>query len=369
MSVIYFVGILLCAYFGTVMGFNLWTRKQKEQDFEIKCMPAVAAFLCGAILLELTANALIFGTPSVSVYTWIACLLIGILYLTARFDSVKQKGIWMPLVCVAGTYVLHKVIPDLPMPFPQSLLISGAWLITMITVLFFDKLPLLSFLTFSVWSLSFAIGTAVGNFIPIQLTSIAWMTLIPVWGLMVGMVKRKEGSLGPYATTLISFIMGGIVATTVAYGAYGSSLSLMAYYLFEAFFFALAWFGFHPMGMQKGEFAFSRVYLNQNHNKASLIKVVFYHLLILSLLAVVTWRTNRNTLVVLVILIILWDVYNRLKTQEPTPTIKEVFADTKTAVKEMWSEIKKINGRKKDLGAGAKTNPNLIKKTKGKKKK
>ena len=164
---------------------------------------------------------------------------------------------------------------------------------------------------------------------------------------------------------------GSIFAVCIGYNAYNSAISLMSYYLFEGGLFVLAWLGLHPLGMNKGDFAY--LIALQKGNAPRIIKTIFYHLVVLALIAVLAWPIQYMWVVFFVIAIVLADVYNKYNLfGKSEPTVRAVWKETKESLKELWQEkwnfINKIGAKKTLNKQNVKIKP-VVKKTKRKKKK
>ena len=328
---------LMCAYFATLIGFNLWIKKQSEKVLEYRLPAGVASFLFIPFTLGLAFCSIVFSSPSLAAYTWFLGISIAILYCTARFDNIKEKLIWMPLVCAAGTYALQKAVES-QITLDYGIVIALVWTCIMGIVMFFDRLPLLNFLTVGTWALSFAaIGIISGTGAP-AIAVLGLLLLAPLWAILSTLAKRLEGSLGPYASAFLGFIMGGMISVCLMAHSYGSALILMGYYLFELFFFVMGLLGFHPFGMQPGDFALGAV-LAKN-KPTPIIKVVFFRLLIMALIAALMWKINKIGVLSIIILIILADTYNRFNAAgAPPPTIRQMWSDTKNGLKMAWKSL------------------------------
>ena len=338
MQIIWFAGLVVCIYFCTLFGFLSWIKKQTQKTLTYRLRVGVGAFLMGAFMLGLAGSNIICGAPNLRVYTWMIGVLFGLLYLAARFCHIKAKIVWVPLMCLVGTYVLHKAIPVIPMTPMNVMAMFASWTTIMSLVMFFDRLPLLNFLTLGAWTLAFAVMSCLNmNAVPPQIAAISLLLMAPLWGVISVLSRRGDGSLGTYGSTFLGFIMGGIVAICTGAGSYGSALALSAYYLFELGFFIVALIGLHPMGMEKGSFAFGTILMRGD--PVPVVKVVFFRLIILSLLASMMWRTNRLGILTVIIMLIMLDLYNRFKVAgAPAPTIKEMWCDTKEGLKKLWKQ-------------------------------
>lgn len=331
-SILWFIGILVCLYFGTFWGLFFWAKKQGE-DFSRRLPAAVAGFLVAMFMTGLAACHFLFAAPKLTAYTMIGVVLVALLFLAAKWP--EKKKIWLPLMCIGGTYIVHRMIPDMPLDYMTYGLMSVVWMAVMAVVMFLDRLPLLSFFTMATWAFAFATVVFLEGVMPPMLAIGCWLVLVPLWATIRVSAEEMKGSLGVFGSSFLGFMMGGVIAVCVGLHAYNSALSLTSYYLFEMLMFGLAWFGFHPMGMQKGEFAY--MIALQKGNSARIIKVLFYHLMVLSLIAVLTWNSKYNWTILLVIAIVLLDLYNRYKLfGQQGPSVRQLWRDTKAGLKELW---------------------------------
>ncbi len=358
--------VLVCLYFGNMYGFYVWTTKQNPKKSSNYLDIGSAIFMLGSFIFGLAASNMIFGRPPLAQYTWIICLAFLIIYCTERFRSILAKIIWIPLVCAIGTYVLHKAFP-IPFDWIQAVSLTLVWSIIMAVVIFFDKLPLLNFLTIATWTMAFTAMYVLNSFGSPQISVLGLITLAILWGILNILARYGKGQFGPYTSTLLGFIMGGMIAICLISESYGSALAMLGYYIFEGFFFTLALLGFHPFRMEKGNFVLTKVM--ENNTPAAIIRIVFYHLLILSLLAVFVWQVNKIGILLILILVVFMDIYNRFKSGgTPAPTIRTLWQDTKSTLKQAWqSWRKKDDNVKKEKIITTKT-PHKTKKTTIKKK-
>ncbi|MBQ3695595.1 MAG: hypothetical protein II938_01320 [Alphaproteobacteria bacterium] len=338
MQIIWFAVFLACLYFGTLIGFSFWIKKQDENVLVNRLPAGVGAFLFGALILGLAYCCAFFLKPSLAAYTWIVVVSFAILYCSARFESLKSKAIWMPLVCVAGTYALQKLVPG-SIDLVYGGCVALVWMVVMGTVMFFDRLPLVNFLTLGTWAIAFTTLYVLSGFGSSEIATLGLLALAPLWALLNVLTHRMVGSFGPYASALLGFIMGGIVAMCLLTHSYGSVFMMTSYYLFEIFFFVLGLLGFHPLGMNRGQFALS-VVLSKN-NPVPVMRIVFFKLLIIALIAALVWQNNKNIFIYLIgIAVINWvDTYNRFKAGgAPAPGIRQMWQETKIQLKNLWQE-------------------------------
>ena len=102
MQILLFAVLLLCAYLGTLFGFDFWIKKQPEKVLKHRLSAGSGAFLMGAITLGLACTSILFGAPTLMQYTRIVVTLFGLLYVVARFGQVKATIVWMPLAFADG---------------------------------------------------------------------------------------------------------------------------------------------------------------------------------------------------------------------------------------------------------------------------
>lgn len=378
MQFVWFSVLLVCSYVGTLFGFSFWLKRRSKEEISFCLEPAGAAFLMGAVMLGLTFCSVIFSRPNLSLYTWIVSALFAVLYLSTQWPQLKAKMVWIPLLCFSGSYVLHKTFPEIPMGAGMFMGVTAVWILTMMTVVFFDRLPLLSFLTMGSWTLAFTVMGIANSEFPPEFVVLALLTFAPLWAIVNIFSREKQGLLGEYASPLLGFIMGSFIAMCIMFSSTGSAITLMGYYILEAVLFALAWLGLKPLGIQKGNFAFMTV-LQKGHPEA-IIKVVFYHLVILSLLATLMWQTTSISVLLLALVVVLVDVYNRFRVSgAPAASIKEIVMDMKNSFKELTSKkktkvaVSKLkhneNPKESHKQVSKKKNISKISKTKKKKKK
>ena len=341
MQFIWFSIVLVCLYFGTMYGFYIWLQKQNPKKLPVLLSAGCGAFLLGSFMLGLVCSNLIFSSPTLVQYTWIVGTCFAVMYCAARFNRIKSKAIWVPLVCAAGVYVLHKAMPNTSFDLLQALILTLSWSIVMSLVMLFDRLPLLNFLTIATWTMAFTTMYVLSLFGSPQIAVLGLLLLTPLWGLLNILVHYGKGQFGPYVSALLGFVMGGMIAICLLSESYGSALTMLSYYLFECFFFVLAFIGLHPLNTTKGDFLLGS--LLTNNRPAAIIRVVFYRLLILSLIAALMWQTNKMGILFVIILVVLVDTYNRFKASgAPAPTIKTMWKDTKVMIKQAWQQCHQL---------------------------
>ncbi len=374
MQMLLFSLVLVCLYFGSMYGFYVWLQKQAKQKINACLNVGCGTFLLGAFMLGLVGSTVIFEKPMFMQYTWIVGACFAVMCCAAKFEKVKEKAIWVPLMSAVGVYALHQIIPSVHMDIMSAIILTIVWSIVMSIVMLFDRLPLLNFLTIGTWAMAFTTMYVLSLFGSSSIAVLGLLMLAPLWGMLNILVRYGEGRFGPYATSLLGFVMGGIIALCCVSGSYGSAMALLSYYIFEGFFFLLAWVGFHPFGMQKGEFVLERVL--SEHNPAPIIRVIFYRLLVLSLIAALMWQTNKIAILMIIILVVLMDTYNRLKgAGAPSPSIRSMWQDTKAGLKQIWENFraKEAIVSEKDKSTTPKTpkksQNKLVKKTTTKRKK
>ena len=324
---------MVCLYLGATFCFRIWANRQSEESFQTNWSTGVAGFLAVVFLIGLALCHIIFGMPTLATYAMTSFLGGGVLFCSAKWPC--QKKIWMPIVCAAGTYVACQSLPELSQTWFSYALMILTWVSVMAMVMFFDCLPFLSAFTIAAWTVAFSTVILTMENVPLALVAICWLLLVPLWALLKVLSVRMIGGLGPYGAAFVGFMMGGIVATAVGYHAYGSALALMSYYLFEGVLFVLAWLGLHPLGMSRGEFAY--LIALQKGDVTRIMKTIFYHLVVLALLAVLVWPIQYRWAVVLIIAIVLVDIYSKFSLfKQPEPTIRSVWKETKESLKELW---------------------------------
>jgi len=336
MDIFLFAGVLIGLYFCAQIGFKIWYQKHMQKDLQYQVFPAMAAFIFIPVVLGLACSSVIFGFPTLSLYTLISCACIAVLYLAAQWP--ERKKIWVPLVCVSGTYLLHKIFPNIQFDWLLYCIVAVVWMCVMSLVMFFDKIPLLSFLTFASWTLAFVAIALTGTSFPVALTVMSALIFAPLWGVFKNSVSEMHGSLGLYASAFLGFIMGAVIAVCVANSAYVSATALMGYYLFEGLIFCIAYLGLHPFGMQRGDFALTTMF--NKGNPTAIVKLVFYHLIILSLVAVLSWQARRMMFAGVALAVIWMNLLNRFRTYgEPETTIKQVWKSTKMSLQSLVHSV------------------------------
>ena len=334
MQLILFSILLVVLYLGILLGLNIWLKRNQNSVHESRLQPVVAAFLMSGFMLGLMGDNFVFSKPNLSLYTCIVGALFALLYALARWPN--KKIIWLPIVCSAGTYIIHKAFPALEIGIGGYVVMAAVWSAVMWCVMFLDKLPLLSFLTAASWSLALSIMGLLNNFFPAEFVVVMLTVFASLWAVTTVLMKLGYPILGVYGSSFLGFIMGGLIAACVAFKAYGTGVAFTGYYLFELFMFALAWLGFHPLNMTRGDFAFSAV-LRESKSQV-VVKTLFYHQIILAMLALFIWQ--RIAWVVLVPVVLL-DTYFRFKNLvTPMPTVKEMWRNTKSDVKKLFEEEK-----------------------------
>lgn len=337
MQFVWFSIVVACLYFGAMYGFYAWTKKQPPKKLPVRLSAGCGAFLLGAFMLGLVGSNIVFSSPSLVQYTWILGACFAVMYCAVQFEQPKAKAIWIPLICATGVYVLHKAMPEIAFGSFQAIILTLVWSAVMALVMIFDRIPLLNFLTIGTWTMAFTTMYALSFFGSPQISVLGLIVLAPLWGLLNILAHYGQGQFGPYASALLGFVMGGIIAICILLESYGSALAMLSYYLFEVFFFVLAFFGLHPFNMKKGDFLLQK--LLNDMPPAPIIRVIFYRLLILSLIAALLWQNNRLGILSVIILVVLIDTYNRFKASgAQSPTIKTMWQDTKEAIKQIWQQ-------------------------------
>lgn len=374
MQLMWFVVTLVCLYWGTFFGMAVWIKKHPDQAMMQRLPAVVAGFSAATFMLGVAVCHIIFSAPKLSIYTMIGVLLVAVLFFSAKLPEYKK--IWIPVVCVAGTYVLHRLFPSITFEYGTYLLMAVVWVAVMLLSMFLDTLPLLSFFTIAAWAFAFSSVLFLEGIVPPMFAVICWLIVAPLWATIRVSAQWMKGSLGPYGSAFLGFVMGGIVAAFVGFGAYSSALSLCGYYLFEMLMFSLPWIGVHPLGMKKGDFAY--IVAMQKGNPAAIIRSVFYHLVILSLLAVLVWQKQSVWsllgVIALVDVVVLWHIYNQFKLfGQPKPSMKQMLCDTKDAIQTLWGQKETAkNTQTKDVSEQkepCKAVPKKTNRKKGKKKK
>lgn len=337
MQLIWFGVMLLCLYGGVILGFHVWFKRHTSNQFPIKLPGVVAGFLASAFLLGLASCHIIFNAPRLSGFTMVVFLVLATLFLSAKWS--EQKKIWLPIMCCAGSYAACKIFPAIPFELITYLLMSFSWLLVAALVIFFDCLPFLSFFTVAAWAIAFALRVFTNGLVPPELAVLLWLLVVPLWATLRVSAQEMQGSLGPYGGAFLGYMMGGIIALCVGFGAYSSALTLISYYLFEYGMFALPFLGMHLLGMHKGDFAYMIALCTGKPER--IIKTVFYHLVVLALVAVLVWKAMYIWFVVVIILIVLLDVYNRYKLcGQPEPSIRQLWRETKLSFQELCQQFK-----------------------------
>ena len=342
--ILFFVGTLLCLYFGTYFGLFFWIKKHFD-NLSQRLPAAIASFLAAMFMIGVAVCHVLFKAPTLTIYTMLGIVLVALLFLSAKWS--EKKKIWVPLICIAGTYVLHKMMPDIAGGYLVYGAMGVVWMAVMTMVMFFDCLPLLSFFTMATWAFSFATVIFIDGAMPKMLAVGCWLAVAPLWAVIRVSAEEMKGRLGSFGSAFLGFIMGGVIAACVGLKAYNSAFALTSYYLFELLLFALAYLGLHPLGLNRGEFAY--ILVLQKGNPTRIIKVLFYHLMALALIAVLAWKTYYVWSVGLAVLIVLLDLYNRYKLfGQPDPSVRQLWRDTKDAVKNLWTNEIKPNATKEE---------------------
>ena len=333
------VAILL--YLGTMGVFRFWQRRYSEGQV-VEGLPRVCgSFVVGAFLIGLVATGTVIPVVTPNLCSFIAIALLFLLYATDRWWKLKYQIIWFPFLALFGTSLCPMFLSDLPFEMSNQLVMAAVWTSVMTIVVYFDKLPLVTFLTLSSWLIACGVMTLTPSTLPSAFAVTLLLIVAPVWGI-VNMLARFFGValLDRYVSMVIGFIMGGIIAICVGYGCYMSAMTFCSYYLFELFFILLCYCGFHPFGMQKGEFVFSTCLAESQSIR--LVRILFGHLIILSLLAVLMWRGQNSKAGYIVLAIVLIDLWNRYRTLgTPVPGYKEMWGETKKMCAMAWDKCKK----------------------------
>ena len=203
----------------------------------------------------------------------------------------------------------------------------------------FDRFPLISFLTSLSWMFALC---SVGLF----MHTIPFFLLVPVSLIGTGVVavsffqlSQKKPFLGALSASLAGFVWGGIWFYFLSAGAVFQVLTAFGYYLFEGIALAIACYYHRPLQTYLTELlAFPNL-------ASKAVSVVFSHLLILSFLSAMTIGMNLTVAPVLLfaLIIILVDLYLRLSSlMNPQPTWRELFKNTKEG---LFLFTKQIRGK------------------------
>ena len=337
MQLIWFFTVLLCLYVGGLAGFHLWFKRHTRTQFPIKLPGVIAGFLASSFLLGLASCHIIFGVPKLAGFTMVAFLVLATLFLSAKWSG--QKKIWLPIMCCAGSYAACKIFPSISFEPITYLLMVVSWLIVSAMVIFVDGLPFLSFFTVAAWAIAFALRVFTNGIVPAEFAVLSWLLVVPLWATLRVSAQEMQGGLGLYGSTFLGYMMGGIIALCVGFGAYGSALTLSSYYLFEWTMFMLPFLGMHLLGMNRGDFAY--MVTLRTGNPERIVKTVFYHLIVLALVAVLAWKTKYIWSILIIISIVLLDVYNRYKLcGQPEPSIRQLCRETKQSFQGLYQQFK-----------------------------
>ena len=202
---------------------------------------------------------------------------------------------------------------------------------------FFDRFPITSFLVTLSWIIPL-IG--VGFFQGFPETLMLWvvfLTVITIVSMQVNL-KQKTPFLGQISASLIGFLWLGVWGYFLAKGAIIQTIDVFGYYLFEGAVLLIALLKRKPLET----FLFHLIQNPKYIKKA--VSVVFYHLLILGFCGVMTVQTPFNyacSLNLVVLAIVFTDLYIRLGAFEnPIPTWRELFSDTKQSVLSLADQFK-----------------------------
>lgn len=323
-----FLVVLGCLYFATLFSFRFWLKKTPGNILQQRLQPAIAVYLCASSIAGLIGTLCVWGIAEWPLYVYSAGSLILVLYMMKLWPY--KKLFWTPFVCLIGTYLIFTALPTSEITLWKCLGAFFAWLLVMWIVMFFDRLPFLSFLTMTSWTMAMtAVGLSAQN-IPMAVVVMSVVVFIPLLAISNGLFNGIQAILGPYGSTLLAFVMGGMMATCIASQAYVSATVFVGYYLFEGLLFLMAYLGLHPLQMQKGDFALTT--MCQQKSPSFVIKTIFYHELILALLAALTWPSNHVGLLVLAA-IVLFHLYREMGT--PTMTMKQMWQETKKDVRDL----------------------------------
>ncbi len=216
-----------------------------------------------------------------------------------------------------------------------SLILAVVWGILWAVFVFFNRYPLTSSLVSFAWMLGIVCVGLIISEIPRML--IAGSALLGTSVMMFSHFKtfQKKLVLNETVSFFIGFLWAGVWTYFVSQGGLFQTITAYGYYLFEGIILGLTFF-FHKK---------SPSFLSDNVLKFSSksTAIIFSHLLILSFLSMMTMRMNQNIVSVLIfaLIIVLLDLYMRLNALEnPLPTWREMFRDTKDSVIILANEIK-----------------------------
>jgi len=332
--------VAVLVYFGTMAFYWFWLRRTSVKDLEQNLDSTIGGVIVGALMLGLGAILMVFPQVTLRQYALLSTALLSLLYLQNKWPRLRYKCFWMMFLALFGSALMPEIFPSLPLSLNSQVLMALTWFSVMSLVIWFDQEPLVSFLTASSWALAFSLICLVPNAFPPQLT--VWMVLsvAAFWGTL-NMLARYLGvvSLGPYGSTILGFIMGGVLAVFVGYGRYTAAVTLSGYYLFELFFIMLTCFGYHPLRMEKGDFALSRSLVETK--SSGLIRILGFHLICLALLGVVPLKPEWNGVLLILSLVFLLDLYNRYKGWE-VPGIRDMLRETRNMLKTVFQKSKEI---------------------------
>ena len=145
MQLILFSVLLVCLFFGVSIGFRIWLRRCSVSPFTQEMFDAgVCAFLIGAIMLGLVGCNIFFSQPNLTLYIGSVAGLFGVVCATALWPV--HKKVWMPILCGLSVFLIYSVFPELTVNWWHYALMGIVWTTVMAMVVYFDRLPLVSFM-------------------------------------------------------------------------------------------------------------------------------------------------------------------------------------------------------------------------------
>ncbi len=325
--------VTLLAYLGTMSGFWFWLKSRTPKDIEHNLEATIGGVIVSVLILSLGAILTVFPQVSLRQYALLIAVLMSLLYAQNKWPRLEYKFFWTMFLALFGTALAAEILPGLPVSLDNQVAMTLTWFVVMNAVIWFDREPLVSFLTAASWALAFSLICLTPNMFPAQLAILMVLTVAVLWGMLNMMAKYlSRVSLGPYGSTVLGFIMGGVIAVFVGYGSVASAITLCSYYLFELVFIGLTYCGFHPLRMQKGDFVLNRCLIEAK--SAGLIRILGIHLICLALLGALLWRTPWIGALLIVTLVMLVDLYNRYHgLGRPVPGFRDMWHETQNMVK------------------------------------
>ncbi len=321
----------------------------KSSKISSKELDVFSAFIVTILLIVGTAFLCAIKDIPIYIFNIFIGLLLAVFYFSQKKLEKFQKNLIyfvLSFLAILGLLSLQTIFSFHYLP--TYLFLSLLWLAGWRIFCYFDKAPLISYVTITSWSFAlFLIGMTIpilGN-IPGIFAAIVGVIL---FALLRSRLNLGVLNFGPFASELIGFIWGGIW-TLIIFNTNPVLLILpYGYYLMELCRILIA-----NIKNQNTEMLFTEALKSETRKKRA-ISVLFSHVFLLSILAFVLsllgFNFQKNNLIILCLFIIMtFDLYNNLVNLErPIGSWKDIISSIKEGTKQLPKEMKKVFNTPKD---------------------